>query len=325
MCIRDSYGGEAKNLLRDLQSRNERMFLLTLLVLNLADTKQKLDNEVFGAAAIAQKYNCILTRLDYRQEQGLMSSIPLGENLIHIDVYKRQPYITLEKAQEIALTQANVNAANAVFDDREFDHDDGTPIFELEFTANGNEYEYDIHAVTGKVVRAEHKTIGTQSGNQNTSSGSGNYDDTDYGPNNDGVTDYNDTDYGPNNDGVTDYNDTDYGPNNDGVTDYNDTDYGPNNDGVTDYNDTDYGPNNDGVTDYNDTDYGPNNDGVTDYNDTDYGPNNDGVTDYNDTDYGPNSDGVTDYNDTNYGDTNYDDGGSDYSDSDDDGDSGYDD
>ena len=78
------------------------------------------------------------------------------------------PYITLEKAQEIALTQANVNAANAVFDDREFDHDDGTPIFELEFTANGNEYEYDIHAVTGKVVRAEHKTIGTQSGNQNT-------------------------------------------------------------------------------------------------------------------------------------------------------------
>ena len=73
-----TYGGEAKNLLRDLQSRNERMFLLTLLVLNLADTKQKLDNEVFGAAAIAQKYNCILTRLDYRQEQGLMSSIPLG-------------------------------------------------------------------------------------------------------------------------------------------------------------------------------------------------------------------------------------------------------
>ena len=42
--------------------------------------------------------------------------------------------------------------------------------------------------------------------------------------------------------GTSDYNDTDYGPNNDGVTDYNDTDYGPNNDGVTDYDDTDYGP-----------------------------------------------------------------------------------
>ena len=60
------------------------MFLLTLLVLNVADTKQKLDNDVFQAASIAQKYNCMLTRLDYRQEQGLMSSIPLGENLIQI-------------------------------------------------------------------------------------------------------------------------------------------------------------------------------------------------------------------------------------------------
>ena len=79
-----TYGGEAKNLLRDLQSRNERMFLLTLLVLNVADTKQKLDNDVFQAASIAQKYNCMLTRLDYRQEQGLMPSIPLGENLIQI-------------------------------------------------------------------------------------------------------------------------------------------------------------------------------------------------------------------------------------------------
>ena len=138
------------------------------------------------------------------------------------------PYITLEKAQEIALTQANVKATDAVFDDKEFDHDDGTPIFELEFTANGNEYEYDIDAVTGKVIKAEHQTIGTQGGVTTTGSGSSNYNDTDYGPNNDGVTDYNDTDYGPNNDGVTDYNDSNYGDTNydDGGSDYSDDDDG---------------------------------------------------------------------------------------------------
>ena len=56
--------------------------------------------------------------------------------------------------------------------------------------ANGNEYEYDIHAVTGKVVKAEHKTAGTQSGTPATGSGSTNYNDTDYGPNNDGGSDY---------------------------------------------------------------------------------------------------------------------------------------
>ena len=79
-----TYGGEAKNLLQDLQSRNERMFLLTFLVVNMADTKRKLENDIFAAAGIAQKYNCSLTRLDYQQEDGLMSSVPLGENRIAI-------------------------------------------------------------------------------------------------------------------------------------------------------------------------------------------------------------------------------------------------
>ena len=60
-----TYGGEAKNLLRDLQSRNERMFLLTFLVVNLADTRQKFENNVFPSAGVAQKYNCALTRLDF--------------------------------------------------------------------------------------------------------------------------------------------------------------------------------------------------------------------------------------------------------------------
>ena len=79
-----TFGSEAKNLLQDLQSRNERMFLLTFLVVNMADTKRKLENDIFAAAGIAQKYNCRLTRLDYQQEAGLLSSVPIGENLIPI-------------------------------------------------------------------------------------------------------------------------------------------------------------------------------------------------------------------------------------------------
>lgn len=80
----NTYGGEAKRLLEDLQSRNERMFLVTVLFLNTAKTKQELDNAVFQTSGIAQKYNCSLRRLDYMQEPGLMSSIPLGINLIPI-------------------------------------------------------------------------------------------------------------------------------------------------------------------------------------------------------------------------------------------------
>ena len=79
-----TYGNEAKKILQDLQSRNERMFLLTFLVLNTADTKQQLSNNVFQASSIAQKYNCQLTRLDFQQEEGLMSCLPIGYNQIEI-------------------------------------------------------------------------------------------------------------------------------------------------------------------------------------------------------------------------------------------------
>ena len=79
-----TYGAEAKKLLQDLQSRNERMFLVTFLVLNTADNPRQLDNNVFQASSIAQKYNCQLTRLDFQQEEGLMSCLPLGLNQIEI-------------------------------------------------------------------------------------------------------------------------------------------------------------------------------------------------------------------------------------------------
>ena len=79
-----TYGKDAKALLKELQSQNERMFLLTFLVMNTGKTKQELENNVFQAVSIAQKHNCNLVRLDYQQEQGLMSTLPLASNLIEI-------------------------------------------------------------------------------------------------------------------------------------------------------------------------------------------------------------------------------------------------
>lgn len=79
-----TYGTEAKKLLQDLQSRNERMFLMTFIVLNTADKYPQLKNTLLQAKSIAQKHNCILTCLDFQQEQGLMSSLPIGLNQIEI-------------------------------------------------------------------------------------------------------------------------------------------------------------------------------------------------------------------------------------------------
>ena len=78
------YGEEAKKLLKDLQSRNQRMFLVTFLILNTADSKRQLDNNIFQTNSIAQKYNCSITALDYQQEEGMVSSLPLGLNQIEI-------------------------------------------------------------------------------------------------------------------------------------------------------------------------------------------------------------------------------------------------
>ena len=81
-----TFGTEAKKLLQDLQSRNERMFLMTFIIINFGGGRANgsLNSNVFQAKSIAQKYNCTLERLDFKQEEALMSSLPLGKNLIDI-------------------------------------------------------------------------------------------------------------------------------------------------------------------------------------------------------------------------------------------------
>ncbi|MBQ6610471.1 MAG: conjugal transfer protein TraE [Oscillospiraceae bacterium] len=79
-----TFGDDAKKLLHDLQNHNERYFLMTPIIVNVAESMQQLKNNVFQTSSIAQKHNCSLMRLDFQQEEGLMSSLPLGVNQIEI-------------------------------------------------------------------------------------------------------------------------------------------------------------------------------------------------------------------------------------------------
>ena len=131
-----TYAGEAKKILQDLQSRNERMFLLTFLVLNTAGNKQQLGNNVFQASSIAQKYNCQLTRLDFQQEEGLMSSLPLGLNQIEI---------------QRGLTTSSV----AIF----------VPFTTQELFQNGSEALYcGINALSGNLIMVDRKKLKNPNG-----------------------------------------------------------------------------------------------------------------------------------------------------------------
>ena len=102
-----TYGKDAKSLLRELQSQNERMFMITFLIMNTGKTLRELENNVFQAKSIAQKHSCTLVRLDYQQEMGLMSSLPLAHN--HIEIQRGMttsssaimiPFTTQELFQE---------------------------------------------------------------------------------------------------------------------------------------------------------------------------------------------------------------------------------
>ena len=86
--------------------------------------------------------------LAQRSELPLESaSVPSGAQ-----VQDTASYITLEDARQIALDKAGISADNVRWEDKEFDLDDGTPVYELEFSKDGTEYDCDVHAITGKVL-----------------------------------------------------------------------------------------------------------------------------------------------------------------------------
>ncbi len=64
-------------------------------------------------------------------------------------------YISRDKAIEAALAKAGIDKLQASGLKAEFDADDGKIIYEVEFTSGGREYEYDIDAVSGKVIKEE--------------------------------------------------------------------------------------------------------------------------------------------------------------------------
>lgn len=61
--------------------------------------------------------------------------------------------IGIEAAKEIVLGQLGIDPATATFRDHEYELDDG--VYELEFVADGIEYDYEVDARTGKVLEAD--------------------------------------------------------------------------------------------------------------------------------------------------------------------------
>ena len=139
-----TFSKDAAELLADLQSRNERMFLLTFTVVNLAPTRQRLENDIFTVGGIAQKYNCTLKRLDWQQEQGFVSSLALGGN-------------------EVEIQRGMTTSSTAVF----------IPFMTRELRMDGQALYYGMNALSHNVIMADRKKLKSANGLYLGSTGSG--------------------------------------------------------------------------------------------------------------------------------------------------------
>lgn len=105
---------------------------------------------------------------DGQQSSGATNAAPITTS----GSASQSAYIGLEAAKQAALNHAGVSASQATFLEAEYDYDDGRMVYEVEFHVNGTEYEYEIDAQTGDVVK--HKTeqngTNTSGSSANTSS-----------------------------------------------------------------------------------------------------------------------------------------------------------
>ena len=139
-----TFSKDAADLLADLQSRNERMLLLTFTVVNLAPTRERLENDVFTVSGIAQKYNCALRRLDWQQEQGYVSSLALGYN-------------------EVEIQRGMTTSSTAIF----------IPFVTRELRMDGPALYYGMNALSHNVIMADRKKLKSANGLYLGSTGSG--------------------------------------------------------------------------------------------------------------------------------------------------------
>ena len=125
-----TYSDAANSIVGDLVNGNEKMFLVTILLVHMADSKRKLKTAVMHTEAAAAIHNCTLVPLDYLQEQGFLSALPLGHN-------------------EIQITRGLLSSALSIF----------VPFRTKELFQDGEAVYYGRNALSGNLILADPKRL----------------------------------------------------------------------------------------------------------------------------------------------------------------------
>ena len=125
---------EAEDLLEDVMNKNQRLFLTNVDILLINDDKQRLDEQTEIIKSTARKYLCQIGTLNYQQEEGLNSVLPLGQNNLYVD-------------------RCLTTEATAVF----------IPFSSQEITQPGGMY-YGLNAISKNLIIFNRKTLKNQNG-----------------------------------------------------------------------------------------------------------------------------------------------------------------
>lgn len=129
-----TYKEAAEKLYRDIQRKDERVFNSTITVVQTAETRKELEDNIFELNGILTNYQCTLVRLDNRQEQGYMSALPLGNNSIEV----KRTFTTTDMAIFIPFTTKEL------------------------YTTKGQ--YYGMNALSNSVIMADRKTLNNPNG-----------------------------------------------------------------------------------------------------------------------------------------------------------------
>lgn len=76
--------GEANDLLQDLTGRNQKMFFMTFTIMIISDNLDQLNSDTELVQSVGRKHLCAIKKLNYQQESGLNSTLPLCINELSI-------------------------------------------------------------------------------------------------------------------------------------------------------------------------------------------------------------------------------------------------
>lgn len=72
---------------------------------------------------------------------------------------KQAEYLGIDAAKAIALAAADITESDAVFTTAELEEKNGISYYEIDFTVGGQEYDYDIDAISGKIIENQTKAV----------------------------------------------------------------------------------------------------------------------------------------------------------------------